>query len=31
LPDQRFKEHALLYLLQQRGELGDFLMTHLLG
>lgn len=31
LPDQRFKEHALLYLLQERGELRDFLTTHLLG
>lgn len=31
LPDQRFKDHALLYLLQERAELGVFLKTHLLG
>jgi hypothetical protein len=31
LPDPRFRDHALLYLLQQRGELGAFLNAHLLG
>jgi acyl-CoA synthetase (AMP-forming)/AMP-acid ligase II/acyl carrier protein len=31
LPDHRFREHALLYLLQERGELGSFLKTNLVG
>ena len=30
LPDPRFKDHALLYLLQERGELRAFFDAHLL-
>jgi acyl-CoA synthetase (AMP-forming)/AMP-acid ligase II/acyl carrier protein len=31
MPDHRFSEHALLYLLQQRGELREFFTRHLLN
>lgn len=31
LPDQRFHDHALLYRLQERGELGAFFDDHLLS